>query len=175
MKSNSINISNKNVAYTCAVHIIAAVFIYSLITLIYVLIRTSHTIFNSLPNGDRTAILWQNGISVIYTISIFSIVMAIISGIISGITAVIVKNLLHYFNAKFNYKKSIFISILTVFIIILIVFSILHIILNDWMTFDNIEPFLFWFLIPASLFLIVTIIGGFKLNKKLMNFNKFLQ
>lgn len=149
--------------------IIAAVFIYSLITLIYVLIRTSHTIFNNLPNGEQTAILWQNGISVIYTISIFSIVMAIISGIISGITALIIKKLFHYFNAKFNYKKAIFISILTALIMILIIYSILHTGLKHWMTFDNIKPFLFWFLIPSTLFLIITLIGGYKLNKKLIN------
>ena len=58
---------------------------------------------------------------------------------------------------------------------ILIIYSILHSVLKDWMSFYNIEPFLFWFIIPSTLFLIVTIFAGYKLNKRLMNSNKFLQ
>lgn len=165
MKNNTINISNKYVAFNGALLFVSVVLAYSLIIMIYVLIRTSLTIYDIMPNGERTSILWQNGISVIYAVSIFSILVTIISAIVGGFTSVILKKMLAYFNIQFKNKRTFFISFITAFLMIVIVYSILYLLLSDWMTFDNLEPFLFWFLIPSTIFLISTLIGGYNLNK----------
>ena len=143
MNNNPINISNKKVAYNGALVAIAAVFGYSLVVAIYVVIRSSITIYSIMPRKYSVAILWNNGISVAYSIAVFSIIMAIISAIVGSIYALILKNALLYFNPKFKNEKAILISFITGFIMIMIIYILLFALLKDWMTFNYIEPFLF--------------------------------
>lgn len=171
MDNKNLNISNKNVAYNGALLIVASVFGYSLLVMIYVIIRSSITIYSSMPHGEKIAILWNNGISVAYSIAVFSIIMASISIVIGSISALILKNVLHYFNSKFKNEKAILISFITAILLIISIYLLLSVLLKDWMTFNYIEPFLFWFIFPATIFLAVFDYGGNKLNNALSRMN----
>ena len=165
MNNNQPSTSNKNVAYNGAIVAIAAVFAYSIIIMMYVLIRSSSTIYSIMPNGERSSILWSSGFSVAYSIAVFSLLMAAASSVIGVMAAVILKKLLLCFNSQFQFKKSILISFITALTLIIIIYLFLFALLKDWMTINYIEPFAFWFLFPAAIFLIVCIIGGSQLNK----------
>lgn len=167
MNNNVLNISNKKVAYNGAIIAIAAVFGYALVVTIYVVMRSSSTIYSIVPQEEKTSIIWANGISAAYSIAIFSILMAIISAIIGGITAIILKKMLLYFNPEFNENKVLLISFMTALIGVNIGYFTLYALLKEWMTFNYIEPFLFWFLIPAAIFLGICIVGGRYLNRHL--------
>jgi uncharacterized membrane protein YeaQ/YmgE (transglycosylase-associated protein family) len=167
MNNNLPIISNKNVAYNGAIVAIAAVFAYALVIMIYVEIRSSSTIYSIMPQGERASILWANGISVAYSIAVFSILMALISAIIGAFTAVVLKRILLYFNPEFDFNKAILISFIIALIGAIIIYFMLFALLKDWMTFSYIEPFLFWFLLPSAIYLMVCMIGGRQLNRVL--------
>ena len=154
-------------AYNGAIVAISAVFAYSMVTMIYALMRSSSTIYSIMPQGERASILWANGFSVAYSIAVFSLLMAIFSSVIGIISAVVLKKLLLYFNPKFDFKKGILISFFTALTLNTIIYFLLLALLKDWMTFNYIEPFLFWFLLPAAIYLIVCIVGGSHLNRVL--------
>lgn len=163
--NNIINISNKKLAFNGILIATATVFFYSIMVLIYVIIRTSSSIYKIMPSGIRMSILLQNGISVAYSISVFSVLMAIISSVVGVIIALILNKTLLYFNPKFKNEKAILISFITALIVLIIIYFMLFAILKDWMTFNYSDTFLFWFIFPATIFLAVCIICGTKLNR----------
>ena len=169
MNENSINISNKRVAFYGASIAVATVFFYSLAVMIYVIIRSSLTIYEIATLEVKTSIILQNGISVAYSIVIFSILMAIISSILGSITAIILKKSIRYFNPNYENRKSILISGIIAVLANSIVYISLRTMLRDWMTFHYIETFLFWFLLPSLLFFMACIIGGKQLNMAFLN------
>ena len=169
MNKNIINISNKRVAFYGAIIAVSTVFFYSLMVMIYVVIRSSLTIYEILLSEVRTLTLLQSGISVAYSIAIFSMLMAIISSIIGIITANILKKTIRYFNPNFKNRKSILISGIIAVLAISVVYISLRMMLKDWLTLDYIETFLFWFLLPSLLFFIACIIGGKQLNMAFLN------
>jgi hypothetical protein len=159
------NIFNKSVAYNGAMIAIAAAFTYSLVVMSYVIIRSSLTIYSIMPSGERSNILLINGFSIAYSVVIFSIVMALLSSVSGAVTAVILKKLLVYFNPELNYRKAIIISSFVALSMLIILYILLYALLKDWMTYNYVETFMFWFIIPAAFFFTVCIIGGSKLNK----------
>jgi hypothetical protein len=165
MNNNALNITNKNVAYNGAIVAVAAVFGYSLVVMIYVVIRSSSTIYSIVPQEERTSIIMANGFSVAYSIAIFSLLMAAFSAIIGAVSAIILKKILLYFNPEFNDKKAILISFITALIGIIALYFMLFALLKDWMTFNYIETFSFWFLIPAAIYFTVCVILGSQLNR----------
>jgi hypothetical protein len=167
MQNKAINISNKNVAYGCAKLAVAAVFAYPLVVMLYAIIRSSVTICNSMPSGERNNILLQNGFSIAYSVAVFSILMAFISSIAGAIAGVILIKAFQYFNPYCIYRKAIVISCATAFAALSILYLLLHTLLKNWMTLNNPETFTFWFLVPAAFFLSVCITGGSKLNTML--------
>lgn len=169
MNEKPINISNKRLAFYGAIIAVATVFFYSLMVMVYVVIRSSLTIYEILSSEVRTSILLQNGITVAYSIAIFSILMAIFSSIVGGFTAITLKKSLRYFNPNFENRKSILISGIIAVLTIFIVYILLRTMLKDWMTFHYIEPFLFWFLIPSFLFFVACIVSGRQLNIAFLN------
>ena len=167
MLNNTINISNKKVAYAGSKIGIAGVFGYSALVMLYAIIRSSITIYHIMPSGQRTTILLQNGISITYTIAVFSILMALLSSLSGAMAGVILKKALQYFNPNFIKRKAIVISCITAFAILAIMYLLMYALLKNWITFNYIESFSFWFLMPAVLFFGVCVIGGSKLNKVL--------
>ena len=167
MLKSKINTSNKVTALNGATVAVAAVFAYSIIVMIYVIIRSSATIYSIMPMGERNNILWANGISIAYSVAVFSVLLASISSVAGAITAVILKKLLLYFNPQFNNKKNVFISCITALALLTLLYLLLYALLKDWMTFNYYETFLFWFLFPAAIFFLVCVVGGSKLNKVL--------
>jgi hypothetical protein len=159
------NISNKTVAYNGAIIAIAAVFAYSLIVMMYVLIRSSATIYSIMETGERTTILLVSGFSAAYSVAVFSLVMAAFSSIIGLMTAVILKKCLLCFNTRFDFRKAILISGITASAILTVIYLLLYSLLGNWMTFNYIETLSFWFLFPAAVFFTACLIGGGKLNK----------
>ena len=165
MLKSKINISNKVTAFNGATVAVASVFAYSIIIMIYAIIRSSATIYSIMPIGERNSILWANSISVAYSVAVFSIILALISSISGAIAAVILKNLLFYFNPKLIFRKTVFISCITAFVLLIFLYLLLYGVLKNWMTFNYFETFSFWFLFPSAIFFGVCIIGGSKLNK----------
>ena len=167
MLNRKINISNKVIALNGATVAVAGVFAYSIIVMIYAIIRSSATIYSIMPMGERNSILWANSISVAYSVAVFSIILALISSISGAIAAVILKNLLLYFNPKFIFRKAVLISCITAFVLLTFLYLLLYALLKDWMTFNYFETFSFWFLFPAAIFFSTCVIGGSTLNKNL--------
>jgi hypothetical protein len=165
MLNNTINISNKKVAYAGAKLATAAVLGYSLLVMLYAIIRSSITICNIMPSGERSNILLQNGFSIAYSVAIFSILMALFSAISGAIAGVILKKGFQHFNPNFSNRKAIVISCITAFATLAIMYLLLYGLLKDWVTFNYIETFSFWFLVPAIIYVAACIIGGSKLNK----------
>ena len=152
-------------AYFGAIIAIATVFFYSLIVLIYAIIRSSLTIYEIMLSEEKILILLENGFSMAYSIAIFSILMAIVSALVGSVTAIILKQSMLYFNPKFKNRKALLIGGIIGVSMLSIVYFLLRILLKDWMTFQYIEPFLFWFLFPATLFFILSVVSGKKLNE----------
>ena len=167
MEKSKPNISDRTVAYNGAIAAVAAVFAYSLIVMVYAMIRSSVTIYSIMPKVERNTILLANGFSVAYSVAIFSLLMAALSSVAGAIAAVILKKLLQYFNPRFNLKKSILISCITALVLLILLYILFYALLKDWMTFYYAETFIFWFLFPAAIFITVSIIGGSKINKVL--------
>lgn len=165
MFETKINISNKAVAYYGAIIAVAAVFTYSLIVVIYSIIRSAVTIYNIMPIGERSNIVATNSFSIAYSVAVFSLLMAVISSVAGAVAALTIKQSLLQFNPQFNFRKAIIVSCITAFALLIILYFLLYALLKDWMTFDYVETFSFWFLIPAAIFFGVCIIGGSKLNK----------
>jgi hypothetical protein len=91
MLKSKINISNKSIAVNGAAVAVAAVFAYSIIVMIYSIIRSSATIYSIMPMGERNTILWANATSVAYSVVVFSVILALISSLTGAIAAVIQK------------------------------------------------------------------------------------
>jgi hypothetical protein len=169
MKKNRINISNKTVAYNGAIIAIASVFAYSLIVMIYTYIRSGITIHTLMRGEEINTILIANGFTVAYSIVIFSLLMAVLSSVAGLIASIILKNLLIYFNPGFDFIKVILIGCLTALSLLMLVYLVFYALLKEWMTFNYPSTFVFWFILPASIFLTVCIMGGSKLNKFYLN------
>lgn len=161
------NISNKTVAYYGATVAVAAVFAYSMIVMIYSIIRSSTTILNIMPIGERSTVLLANGFSIAYSIAVFSFLMAVLSSVAGAVTGVILKKLMIYFNPQFNFGKAVLVSCITALVLLTLIYLLFYGLLKDWMTFSYPETFSFWFLIPAVIFTAVCIIGSSKLNQVL--------
>ena len=165
MEKSKLNISNKTVAYNGAVVAVATVFAYSIIVMMYAIIRSSVTICSIMPKVERNTILLANGFSVAYSVAIFSLLMAVFSSAAGAVTGVILKKLLLYFNPLFNFRKAVLISCITSFALLILIYLLFYALLKDWMTFNYAETFSFWFLFPAIIFFAACIIAGSKLNK----------
>lgn len=165
MIKHKVIISNKAVAYNGALVAIAAVFAYSITIMIYTIIRSSATIYNIMPIGERNTILLANSFSIAYSVAIFSLLMALLSTMTGAVAAVILKKALLYFNPRFNSKKAILVSCITACIILTIIYILFYSLLKERMTFSYWETFSFWFVFPAAIFLIACIIGGRQLNR----------
>ena len=159
------NISTKTVAYAGAKIAIAAVFSYSLLALLYTIIRSSLTIYNIMPSGERSDILLLNGFSIAYSVAIFSILMGLFSSLVGAVAAVVLKKSLVYFNPQFNYIKTLIVSAMVAFATLIFIYALLYALLKEWMTFNYIETFSFWFLLPAIIFFITVIVCGIEMNK----------
>ena len=165
MANDKINISNKWVACNGAITGVAAVFAYSIAVMMYAIIRSSDTIYNSMPNGERSSILLANGFSVAYSVAVFSLIMALLSSAGGAIAALILKKSLLSFNPQFNFTKAVVISAVTALACLGIMYLLFFALLKDWMTFNYVETFVCWFLFPAVIFFVACIIAGSKLNK----------
>lgn len=167
MQKRKTTIANKIIALNGARVAVAAVFVYSIIVMLYSIIRSSAAIYNIMPIEERNSIIWANGISIAYSVAVFSVIVALISSLPGAIAALILKKLLLSFNPQFVFRKAIFISCITALALLILLYLLLYALLKDWMTFNYVETFLFWFIFPAAIFFTVCIIGGSKLNKSL--------
>jgi hypothetical protein len=159
------NISNRDVAYNGALLSVAAVFGYSMLVMMYTVIRSSATIYSIMPIRERNTILLATSFSIAYSVAIFSLLMALLSSLAGAAVAVILKKLLLYLNPRFSFRKAIIVSCMTALVLLILIYILAYALLKDRMTFNYTETFLFWFLVPAVIFFAVCIIGGSKLNK----------
>lgn len=171
MKIVKLHISDKEVAFYGATIAVAGVFGYSIIVMIYTIIRSSGTILSIMPIHERNTILFINGFSVAYSITVFSLIMAGFSAVIGVLTAVILKKSLLHFNPFFYSRSSIFISSFIALTVLTIIYLTLYGLLKEYFTFYFPQTFVFWFIFPALIFLGSCIYGGFKLNQFLCKCN----
>jgi hypothetical protein len=170
MMMNTI-ISNKTAAYNGALIAVAGVFSYSLVVMLYAIIRSSATIYSSMPSSERGAILWTNGFSIAYSIVVFSLLMAVVSSLAGAVAGVILRKVLLWFNAKKHFNKAILVSSITALVLLLLLYLLLYILLKERITFQYAETFLFWYVFPAAIFFIAVVLAGVKLNKQLQAMN----
>jgi hypothetical protein len=164
MPDVKLHISDKKLAWHGAAAAVAAVFAYSLLVMVYVLVRSAASIWSIMPKGGRMEILWANGISVAYTVAVFSLIIAALSAIPGAVAAVILKKLLLYFNPRFNFKNAIVIGSVMAMVLLILLYLFLYFLLKKRMTFKYAATFLFWFFFPGVIFFFVAVTGGGKLN-----------
>jgi hypothetical protein len=160
-------ISNKTAAYNGALVAVAAVFAYSIIVMLYVIMRSSAIIYSIMPSSERSAILWTNGFSVAYSVAVFSLLMAVASSLSGAFSGILLRKLLLWFNPKRHFNKAILISSVTVLVLLSLLYLLLYILLKERITLQYAETFLFWFLFPAVIFFTVSIISAIAMNKEL--------
>jgi hypothetical protein len=160
-------ITNIAVGFNGAIAAVAAVFAYSLIVMVYTIIRSSSTIYSIMQGKERNTILLANGFSIAYSVAVFSLLMAVFSTMAGAVAAVILKKSLLYFNPRFHSKKAILISCNTALALLMLTYILFYALLKERMTFSYWETFSFWYLFPAVIFFGVCIIGGSKLNEVL--------
>jgi hypothetical protein len=165
-------LSNKTMAYNGAMIGIAAVFVYSLIIMGYTITRSSVAIGGIMHGKEKYTILWANGLSIAYSVAVFSVLMSLVSLVWGALMSVILQHSLMYFNPECSSRKALFITGITALLILAVIYLLLYILLKDWMTFQYIEPLLFWFLFPAILCLAAFLVGGVYLNRDLRNRTK---
>jgi hypothetical protein len=165
-------ISNKAAAYNGALIAVAGLFAYSLVVMLYAIIRSSVSIYSIMPSPERSTILWTNGFSIAYSVVIFSLLMAVVSSLAGAVAGVILKNVLLWLNPQLHFNKAIVISSITALVLLATLYLLLYRLLKERITLQYAETFLFWFLFPAVIFFIACIIGAIAMNKELRIFSK---
>jgi hypothetical protein len=158
-------ISNKKAAYNGALVAAAGVLAYAIAVMLYVIIRSSMSIFSILPASERNTVLWTNGFSIAYSVAVFSLLMSgplIVAGAIAGI---ILRKVLLLFNPRLYFGKAIIISSITAIVLLLVLYILLFILLKERITLQYAETFMFWYLFPAIIFFIAVVISGAKMNR----------
>lgn len=138
---------------------------YSLLVMAYTIIRSSVTICDIVPAGERNSILFVNSFSVAYSVVVFSLLMAVISSLAGACVAVILKKMLLYFNPLFNSNKGVYISGILSLILPGMLSILFYIFLGGSFTYP--QTFLFWFLFPGIIFFAACMVAGIKLNAAL--------
>jgi hypothetical protein len=170
MMMNTI-ISNKRAAYNGALIAVVGVFAYSLVVMLYAIIRSSVSIYNIMPSSEQNTILWANGFSIAYSVAVFSILMAVVSSLAGAGAGVILRKVMLWFNPKLHFNKSIAVSIITSLVLLLLLYLSLYKLLKERITLQYAETFLFWYVFPAVIFFTTMVLAGVKLNKQLRGMN----
>ena len=157
-------ISNKTAAYNGALVAVAGVFAYSIVVMLYVIIRSSISIYTLMPFSERSTILWTNGFSIAYSVLVFSLLMSAPSLLAGAVTGVILRKVLLRFNQQKHFSKAILISSLTALVLLSALYFLLYMLLKERITLQYAETFLFWYVFPAGIFFIAVVISGAKLN-----------
>jgi hypothetical protein len=165
-------ISNKAAAYNGALVAVAGVFAYSLVVMLYAIIRSSAVIYNIMPSSERSTILLTNGFSMAYSVAVFSLLIASLSSLAGAVAGVILRKLLAWFNPQLRFNKAIVISSSTTLILLGALYFLLYALLKEKITFQYAETFLFWFLFPAVSFFIASVISAIVMNKELRILSK---
>ena len=172
MKINKTNISDKTLALSGAVAATAIVFAYSFIVMIYAIVRSSLTIYDIMPKEERNTILLISGFSIAYSVAVFSLLMALFSSLAGSVTIIVLKKLLQYFNPGFYVKKAILLSAMLAVVLIGLFYLPLYFLLRKAGTFDAYETAFFWFYLPAVIFFVLCIKGGFEINRVIRTASK---
>ncbi len=157
-------ISNKSAAYNGALIAVAGVFAYSLVVMLYVIIRSSASICDIMPSSERSTILWTNGFSIAYAVAVFALVMAIVSSAAGAVAGIIVRKVLLWLNPQLHFSKAILISSIISLVLLLLLYLLLYILFKKRITPQYAGTFLFWYIFPAVIFFIAVLISGAKLN-----------
>ena len=160
-----VEVSYKNLARMGALIAIAIVLVYSLLIMIYTIVRSSLTIYRIMPGNERNSILIVSGISVAWSVAIFSMLMALISSVIGGLMALLLKKSFLHLNPLFSDKKAIWISALLALALLCTLCILSYSRLGEGFLYP--ETFLFWFLFPGVIYFTACIAGGRKINKAL--------
>jgi hypothetical protein len=167
----SATITNKTAAYNGALIAVAGVFAYSLVVMLYAIIRSSISIYSSMPSAERSTILWANGFSIAYSVAMFSLLMAVASSLAGALAGVIFRTVLLQFNPKRHFNKAILISSITALVLLSLLYLLLYILLKERITLQYAETFLFWYVFPVVIFFTAVVLAGVKLNKQLQAMN----
>jgi hypothetical protein len=158
------NFLTKRCAANGALVAAAGVFAYSLLVMLYTIIRSSASIYNIMPSSERSTIILTNGFSIAYAVVVFSLLMSAPSLLAGAVAGVILKIVLLRLNPQLHFSKAIVISSITSLVLLLLLYLLLYTLLKERITLQYAETFLFWYVFPAFIFFIAVVIGGAKLN-----------
>jgi hypothetical protein len=164
-------ISNKKAAYNGALVAVAGVFAYSLVVMLYAIIRSSVSICSIMSSSERNTILWANGFSMAYSVVVFSLLMAVASSLAGAVAGVLLRKLLLWFNPKLHFNKAILISSITSLVLLAALYLLLYVLLKEMITLQYAETFLFWYVFPAVIFFVAAVLSGVNMNKQLQAMN----
>jgi hypothetical protein len=162
------SISNKTAAFNGALVAVAGVFAYSLVVMLYVIIRSSVNIYSIMPSSERSTILCTNGFSMAYSVAVFSLLMAVPSSVAGAVAGVILRKMLWWFNPQLHFNKAILVSSITALVLLAALYLLLYVLLKERITFQYVPTFLFWYVFPAVIFFTVCVVGGIRLNRTLL-------
>jgi hypothetical protein len=167
-------ISNKKAAYNGALVAVAGVFAYSLIVMLYAILRSSVCIYSGMPSSERSTILWANGFSMAYSVTVFSLLMAVVSSLAGAVAGVLLRKILLWLNPQLYFSKAILVSSITALVLLGALYLLLYILFRERITVQYAETFLFWYVFPSVIFFTAMVLAGVKLNKciQAMNYQK---
>jgi CBS domain containing-hemolysin-like protein len=165
-------ITNKTAAYNGALVAVSGIFAYSLIVMLYAIVRSSISIYNIMPSSERNIILWANGFSMSYSVAVFSLLMAVVSALVGAVAGLVLRKVLLRFNPQLHFKKAILLSSFTALVLLAALYFLLYALLKERITFQYAETFLFWYASPSAIFYMVMVLAAIKLNKYLQGTGK---
>jgi hypothetical protein len=167
-------ISNKAAAYNGALVAVAGVFAYSLVVMLYAIIRSSVSICSIMPSAEQNTILLANGFSIAYSVAVFSLLMAIASSLAGAAAGVLLRNMLWRFNPRLLFNKAIVVSSIIALVLLGTLYLLSYTLLKERITFQYAETFLFWYVYPAAIFFVAMVLAGVKLNKHFIKLKRKL-
>lgn len=165
MKNLQTKLSDRQLAYRGALITVAAVFFYSLLVLVYVITRSTISLVKILPGEPVNNLLIGTNFSILYSVAVVSILVAGFSSIGGATGALFLHRFLTYFNPSYKKKKAAWLSVIFSTLAIIVIYLVLYVLFREKMSSAYMPTFLFWYVIPASIFFSISVIAGIRLNE----------
>jgi hypothetical protein len=165
MKKERENLTNKKLAFDGALISVACIFFYAQLVMLYVVTRSSVSILSAMGKGEWEGILLANGVSLIYSVAVISVLVSLISSLIGAAAALLLGKALLRLNPSGDSIRALIISFLLSVLLIISVYILIDLFLIPHMRSRYPEAFLFWIAFPSLIFIVSNLIGGMALNR----------
>jgi hypothetical protein len=165
MKKERKYLTNKKLAFDGALISVACIFFYAQLVMLYVVTRSSVFIFSAMGKGEWEGILLANGVSLIYSVAVISVIVSLITSIMGAAAALVLGKALLHFNPSGHTVRAFIISLLLSVLLSISVDTLIDLFLIPQMMSRYPEAFLFWIAFPSLIFIVANLIGGMALNR----------